>query len=75
MSEFLEEHATPPTLRDKVNQAYSIQTLWYLRIDLLVFLSKHCGEKLARERLSTITDTFRGLIPRNQMPKSGRFGR
>ncbi len=74
MSKYMEEQAAP-ALWNKVNQASSIQTLWYLRIDLLVFLSKHCGEESAREQLSTITDSFRGVIPRNQMPKPGRFGR
>jgi hypothetical protein len=75
ISEFEDEQATSPTLWNMVTHAPSIQTLWYLRSDLLIFLSRRSGEKVASERLLIITETFRGVIPRSQMPKPGRTGR
>jgi hypothetical protein len=75
MSKLLAEKATQSTIWDKVLYAPSIQTLWYLRIDLMALLSAHCGETVAAETLSTITEKFRGVLPPNQMAKSNRFAR
>ncbi len=73
MSELLPEPATQSKVWDKVLYAPSIQTLWYLRIDLMALLSAHCGESVAGKALSTITEMFRGVLPPNQMSKSNRF--
>jgi hypothetical protein len=75
MSELLAGNATQCTIWDKVLYAPSIQTLWYLRIDLMAILSLHCGETMASDRLQTITQRFRGVLPSNQISKSKRFSR
>ncbi|MEI8029761.1 MAG: hypothetical protein WCH35_08285 [Comamonadaceae bacterium] len=75
MTEFLDGKATQSTIWDKVRYAPSIQTLWYLRIDLMAQLSAYCGESVAAATLSNITEKFRGVVPSNQMTKSNRFAR
>ncbi|MEI8028253.1 MAG: hypothetical protein WCH35_00560 [Comamonadaceae bacterium] len=75
MSELLPEPATQSKVWDKVLYASSIQTLWYLRIDLMAILSAHCGETVAGKALSTITEMFQGVLPANQLSKSNRFCR
>lgn len=57
----------------KVSHASNIQTLWYLRIDLMALLSAHCGETVARDELAAITEKFRGVLPSGQMSGSDRF--
>jgi hypothetical protein len=73
MSELLAEQATQSKVWDKVLYASSVQTLWYLRVDLMALLSSHCGEAVAAETLSVATQKFRGVLPPNQMAKSNRF--
>jgi hypothetical protein len=51
-----------------ISRAIDIQTLWYLRSDLLRILSIYCGEQSAGKQLDEITQMFRGVIPENQMP-------
>jgi hypothetical protein len=58
-----------------ISRAQDIQTLWYLRSDLLAVLSECSGEHSARQQLDTITEYFRGSIPKNQMPGPRRIGR
>lgn len=69
MSEVADVRITRPALWNKVFYSTSIQTLWYLRTDLMAFLSVHCGEAAAREKLNLITEKFRGAMPNDQMPK------
>lgn len=44
--------------------APDLQSLWYLRSDLMVALSSLNGEFIARQCLKDITDMFEGLLPR-----------
>ncbi len=60
-------------LWDQVRYASSVQALWNLRSDLMVLLSQHGGERLARKRIAIITESFRGVVPPHQMPRSGRL--
>ena len=48
--------------------ATDLQTLWYLRSNVLHVLADSQGEQAASARLQTITEMFRGVIPKNQMP-------
>lgn len=75
MLDALKGQTTRPPVWNKVIYATSIQTLWYLRTDLMAMLSEHCGETLAREKLVEITEKFRGAMPREQMPKKSRFNK
>jgi len=49
-------------LWDKIFEAPCLQTLWYLRVDLMAFLSFHYGEKTARKLVAPITDRFHGVL-------------
>jgi hypothetical protein len=51
---------------NKLQYASTIQTLWYLRMELMTLLSVHCDEGVAQGELERITDLFQGLLPRNQ---------
>jgi ubiquinone biosynthesis protein UbiJ len=53
--------------------ATDIQTLWYLRSDLVSLLADYCGEVAAREQVSSITEMFRGIIPDVQFPRAARI--
>lgn len=50
-------------LTRKVRYADDIHALWYLRGDLMAALAEMHGEVVAREKLTTITAQFRGLLP------------
>lgn len=56
-----------------IGVATDIQTLWYLRSDLMGLLADYCGEGAAREHVSIITEMFRGLIPHGHFPRAGRI--
>lgn len=79
MLEALAPHIASVTSMPKawasIARATDVDSLWYLRSDLLGLLADYCGEPSARATLSTITEMFRGLIPNTQMPKAGRFNR
>jgi hypothetical protein len=51
-----------------VARAADVQTLWYLRSDVLRVLSESYGEQAARDRLVALTELFRGVVSDNQMP-------
>ncbi len=58
-----------------ITRAYDIQTLWYLRSDLLSVLAMLSGENNAHRTLSSITEMFRGTVPDALMPKSHKFNK
>jgi hypothetical protein len=58
-----------------IARAADIQTLWYLRSDVLRLLSDFHGEQSARSKLEAMTEMFRGLVPPNQMPSRRRMER
>lgn len=47
----------------RIFYADTIQTLWYLRTDVMVVLSGECGEGFAREKMDAISGLFEGLLP------------
>ncbi len=59
----------------EIARASDVQTLWYLRSDVLRLLSNFHGEQLARGKLEAMTELFRGLVPPNQMPSRRRIER
>ncbi len=59
----------------EIARASDVQTLWYLRSDVLRLLSNFHGEQLARSKLEAMTELFRGLVPPNQMPSRRRVER
>jgi hypothetical protein len=72
MMEAFEGDTLRPVVWSKVMYASDIQGLWYLRTDLMTFLSEHSGERIAREKLATLTELFRGAIPSRQMASATR---
>lgn len=55
----------------EIAMAGDIQTLWYLRSNLVNVLAERFGEKIAREKVNRITEMFHGLIPKSFLDKSG----
>lgn len=76
MSESFDQQTARPAswtrVWSKVSHASNIQTLWYLRIDLMALLSAHCGENVASDKLAAITKRFRGVLPPAQMATTDR---
>jgi len=51
-----------------LSRAGDIQTLWYLRSDVLRLLSGRYGKAAARLQIDAITSLFKGVVPDSQMP-------
>jgi len=58
-----------------VDRAHDAQSLWYLRSDLSRLLGEHLGEQDARIKMDRLTEMFRGVVPKNQMPVTRSFKR
>lgn len=74
MSEYLKGAASERPVWSKVEFADDIQTLWYLRSDLMHLLCDHCGETIANFKVQEITELFRGHMPAAQFASSRRRG-
>ena len=72
MAFFLQEQADVPPVWTRVRHAQDIQSLWYLRSDVMHLLCDHCGEAMARSKLHDITELFRGHLPKAQFASSRR---
>ncbi len=71
MIEILDVRTSRPAIWAKVFNVNDIQTLWYLRVDLMALLAEHVGESVARHRLAAVTEIFRGVVPCSQLAKKG----
>lgn len=58
-----------------ISRAMDIQSLWYLRCDVLRVLSDFYGEMVSRKQLDQISELFRGLVPLHHMPVARRMNR
>jgi hypothetical protein len=56
-------NAQRPQLTDRVRFAPDLESLWYLRTDLLAALTQAVGDAAAAERLQGITAQFVGVLP------------
>lgn len=56
----------------RIEFAANIQTLWYLRMELMTLLCVHCDEAVAHAELQRITGMFRGLVANTQIRSSGK---
>jgi hypothetical protein len=72
MGGFLVGRAVRPPVWAKVLEADDIQTLWYLRSDVMHMLCGHCGETLATSKLNKLTELFRGHLPSAQFASAKR---
>jgi hypothetical protein len=50
----------------RVLYAPDIQSLWYLRGDVMTMVAASLGESVAKDRLAIITKMFNGLLPSAQ---------
>ena len=64
-----------PALHWRMAYAKDVQTLWYLRSDLMGVLASRKGEATARAQLGDITPLFQGLLPRGLMSRSSPLRR
>ena len=52
-----------PQVTRRIRYATDVQALWYLRGDLMAALAAIHGETAAREKISSATRMFQGLLP------------
>ncbi|RFO95424.1 hypothetical protein DIC66_18190 [Rhodoferax lacus] len=72
MELFLNPKTERPPVWARVQYADDIQSLWFLRSDLMHMLCDHCGETLAAIKVDTLTALFRGHIPKAQFASARR---
>ena len=72
MTVYLHSKAVRPPVWSKVLEAEDIQSLWYLRSDVMHMLGAHCGETLAAGKINALTALFRGHLPAAQFASSRR---
>jgi hypothetical protein len=72
MDAFLSDKAVRPAVWSKVQYASDIQSLWFLRSDVMHLLSDYCGETMAAIKVEALTALFRGLIPKAQFASAKR---
>jgi len=52
-----------PHVTRRIRYANDLQALWYLRGDLMGALASLHSETVAREKLTSISDQFKGMLP------------
>jgi hypothetical protein len=72
MDMFLPNRTGRPPVWSKVQYADDIQSLWFLRSDVMRMLCDHCGETLAADKVDALTTLFRGHIPKAQFASAAR---
>ncbi|WP_457282784.1 hypothetical protein [Polaromonas sp. P5_D5] len=68
LGEFGEKHY--PKITRRVRYAQDVQGLWYTRGDIMAVLAAMHGETVAREKVSRISDKFKGMLPRGLSSRS-----
>ncbi|HPW09272.1 MAG TPA: hypothetical protein PLD78_16640 [Burkholderiaceae bacterium] len=58
-------------VRSRVLYGRDVQSLWYVRSDVMNLIAGTHGETLAREQLVMLTDMFRGLLPKGLDSRRG----
>jgi len=71
MLSILQKHSDHAVARlaQRVRFADDIESLWYLRQDLLMAISAADGEVAARRELGEINDLFKGRLPQTMGPR------
>lgn len=57
----------------RILYAPDIQSLWYLRGDVMTLLAETLGESAATQRVATISAMFSGLLPAAQKSRPNRL--
>jgi hypothetical protein len=55
-----------------IASADQVQTLWYLRVEMLRLLADYWGEPVARAKLVELTALFEGVVPPSQLRGQGQ---
>ena len=64
--------ANHPLLADRIRFATDLESLWYLRTELLAALTQAVGADDAGRRLGSITSQFIGVLPLASTPRTHR---
>lgn len=72
MAEHLDRQCQQRPVWRQVMVAPDIQSLWYLRIEIMHLLCDQCGETVATEKMQTLTDLFQGFVPKAMFASSRR---
>ena len=62
-----------PVLQRRVAYAKDVQSLWFLRADLMGVLASRDGEAAARAQMEQIAPLFQGLLPKGLVSRSSRL--
>jgi hypothetical protein len=62
-------------LLNRVQYAPDLQSLWYLRSDMMQLLAGHVGERIAKARIQYVTTLFCAFLPVAQRPRAARLAR
>lgn len=62
-----------PALQRRLAYAKDVQSLWYLRADLMGVLANRDGESAARSQMEQIAPLFRGLLPKGLVSRSSEL--
>lgn len=54
----------------RVRYADELESLWYLRQDMLAALSEVHGEAGARRQMAALTPMFKGALPQSMVPRT-----
>jgi hypothetical protein len=63
------------TAWSSIARANQVQTLWYLRSDMLRLMADYWGEPVARTKLAELTALFQGVVAPSQLQGRKRTGR
>jgi len=74
ISQYMDSENEQRTVWRKLISASDIQSLWYLRSDVMHLLSDQLGEHRASEKMRAITELFRGHVPAAQYASARRRG-
>ena len=74
MLELLSRHEGASFYRvaERIRYADEMESLWYLRQDLMAALSEVHGEVVARQRVTPLNALFKGLLPAALTSVAGR---
>lgn len=53
-----------PQVVRRIRYADDVQSLWYLRGDVMAAVAAGHGEMIARDKIASVTAQFQGLLPR-----------
>ncbi|MFT4268523.1 MAG: hypothetical protein QM586_15095 [Xenophilus sp.] len=75
MLELLQFHPgdTCRRVAQRVRYADGLESLWYLRQDMLAALSETHGELRARQQMAALTQMFKGALPQSMVAGVRRY--